>query len=93
MFDDFYLAAENRSNFKDFINAVAVVKVENVSRLLTLTPLTFLAYLPENKGMQTEWSPQDLNLGPLALHHHDPLCQTTLCRCPASEFVLIYSFA
>ena len=49
---------------------------------------------PENKGiMQTECFPRDLNPGPLALQHRDPLCQATLCRCPASEFVLIYSFA
>ena len=40
--------------------------------------------LPENKGMQTEWFPQDLNPGPLTLQHRDPQCQATLCRCPAS---------
>ena len=101
-FVDFQLLfgfSEAKYGIIDAINGVMTQEITNltfnsISKAPVITILTFLAYLPENKGMQTEWSiPRDLNLGPLALQRRDPLCQATPCRYPASEFVLIYSFA
>ena len=43
--------------------------------IINQPPLTFPAYLPENKGMQTEWFPQDLNRGPLAQQLRHPVYQ------------------
>ena len=61
-----------------------------------LNPNTFFRFSPPSRQIGAEQmtgSPRVSIRGPLAHQAHDPGCQANLCHWPASELVIIYTFA
>ena len=63
-------------------------------RCVTQPKHFFVSHLSSAKLGQSKWMVARVSIrGPLARQAHDPGCQANLCRWPASELVLIYTFA